>query len=262
MRIFAETVLRGGKLKEGSKKYLTILLNRAVDEYTPITLTSAQKSRFHSWLIEKQIKFDDSKLIKQFTLDELFDSSNGSYAGPSTKSDAAPGSLHGADLVSTGMVGVDMQSIDEMFPEALPCDLKSDQALSTIFTLKELSYAASKDNPRQTLTGIFAAKEAVLKASSFVRNLNEIEILPDQNGRPICASHNLSISHSAEYAIAIAVSLQMKIPEGLPESRDNFPHGNDHLLATDSRVNFGFLRVIEFVCVALVCALVIYKQIQ
>jgi len=248
-------------LKEDSIKYLTILLNRPVNESTLITLTSAQKSRFHSWLTEKQINFDDSRLIKQFTLAELLDSSNNPNASSSAKSDAAPVNNRHNDFIATSAVGIDIQNIDEIFPEALPSDLKADQTLASIFTPKELSYAASKDNPRQTLAGIFAAKEAILKASNFVRNLNEIEILPNQNGRPTCASHNLSISHSADYVIAIAIPLQMRDPESLPEQRGNFLIRDDYPLVEKSRMNLGFLRVIEFIGFAVLCAFVIYKQI-
>jgi phosphopantetheine--protein transferase-like protein len=262
MRVYVETVLRGGKLKEESIKYLSNLLNRKVDESTPVTLTSAQKSRFHSWLTEKQVNFDDSKLIKQFTLSSLFNSGNQPSENSLNKAYVNPASGNINNKAEVGLVGVDIQNINEIFPDLLPSDLKSDQALCLIFTLKELSYAATKDDPRQTLAGIFAAKEAVQKASHSAHHLIEIEILPDEYGRPTCPTHNLSISHSAEYAIAIAISAQVKIPKGRLEGDDAFLPSRNHLPASaPPRMNLTLLRIIEFIGIISMCALVIYKNI-
>ena len=61
----------------------------------------------------------------------------------------------------------------------------SDETLLKIFTLKEIYYAENKPDPYLTLTGIYCAKEAIIKASSLKTNkLNEIEIKVNKDGKP------------------------------------------------------------------------------
>ena len=57
----------------------------------------------------------------------------------------------------------------------------------------------------QTLTGLFAAKEAILKCSIQEISLTDLEILPDITGRPNIEGYTVSISHSLDYAVAIAI---------------------------------------------------------
>ena len=68
----------------------------------------------------------------------------------------------------------------------------------------------------ESLAGIFAAKEAVIKALSLSPNRwHEIEIAHTTEGRPYLASYpgptptstDLSISHQGEYAVAHTVFL-------------------------------------------------------
>lgn len=80
-----------------------------------------------------------------------------------------------------------------------------------IFTKEELDYASSKANYCQSLAGIFAAKEAALKAyghkiSSIIRKKIEIRHI---NNIPILyidsvkTNASISISHDGDYAVAI-----------------------------------------------------------
>ncbi len=82
--------------------------------------------------------------------------------------------------------------------------------LQKIFTQVELK------NPDTThLAGLFAAKEAIIKALSLKPNSwLSIEILSQKNGRPKVKLSNkkasngdLSISHSGNYAVALFVAL-------------------------------------------------------
>ena len=80
-----------------------------------------------------------------------------------------------------------------------------------IFTENEISHAESKVNTNESLAGIFAAKEAVIKAFGF--NLHyilrkKIEIIYDKS-KPIAyingqrAIADISISHDGSYAIGV-----------------------------------------------------------
>ena len=91
-----------------------------------------------------------------------------------------------------------------------------------IFSESEICYIDSKKDKAQTATGMFAAKEAVLKAvgCGITLPLNEVEICHNEKGAPLvkfygkareCIEKNfltvweISISHDGEYAIASAM---------------------------------------------------------
>lgn len=77
----------------------------------------------------------------------------------------------------------------------------------------------------QHLAGIFCAKEAVIKACGQIKKLNfqNIEILHNKDGSPYVVFKNcknlssenikVSISHSKDYAVAIAILLMNKNDE-------------------------------------------------
>jgi holo-[acyl-carrier protein] synthase len=95
------------------------------------------------------------------------------------------------------------------------------------FTPKEIYYCSSKLKPYVHFAGKFAAKEAVAKALGVTRQYwfswREIEILNESTGGPYVALHgvpqsvakdcryekiDVSISHSTDYAIAVALGLK------------------------------------------------------
>ena len=184
-------------------EYLSKLLNQTIADDAQISLSSAQKSRLHAWLTKNNISFSEAVLSKKFTISELLGCGGKVFSSITTevrKRSLIDSSLSGAQSA----IGIDIQQIDELFPNGLPADPKADEGLTQIFTLNELSYAQSKESPKQTLTGIFCAKEAIQKISNQVNRLNEIEVLHNQNGRPISHGYAISISHSKSYAIAVA----------------------------------------------------------
>lgn len=104
------------------------------------------------------------------------------------------------------MIGIDIVDIKKIKE-------KGEGFIHRIFTEKEATYALSKENTYQTLGGIFAAKEAVIKTYSL--NLSyivhkKIEIL-HTNRMPYVQINGkdtkccLSISHDNDYAVAICL---------------------------------------------------------
>lgn len=105
------------------------------------------------------------------------------------------------------MVGIDIVDLSSFEKK-----ISKKNFLEKTFTQKELIYANKKTNTLQTLGGIFAAKEAIVKA--FNLNLSfilrkRIEILHNKKGKPYFKigsninESSLSISHDGNYAIAI-----------------------------------------------------------
>lgn len=154
-------------------------------------LSSAQKSRFYSWAKSQQLVLDDN-LVQKTSADSFLDNAL-SPTVPSTDIDIS--------------VGIDIQHVNELnVPES---DWKSSTELSEIFSASELAYCETRINPLESLAGIFAAKEAVFKASSFDDQTRPfVEINHDKLGKPTVESFDVSISHSTGYAVAIALRKQ------------------------------------------------------
>lgn len=95
--------------------------------------------------------------------------------------------------------------------------------LNKIFTDEEIKYFESKNFRSETIAGNFSAKEAISKAfGTGIKDFNfdDIEVLRDENGKPIVKTYNnlrqmcidynvleiqVSISHSENYAVANAM---------------------------------------------------------
>ncbi len=101
---------------------------------------------------------------------------------------------------------------------------KGDRFLKRIFTDREIEYIHSKNQSPQTISGIFAVKEAVSKSlGTGIGKVNwkDIEVLHDEGGKPYIKLYregltilnqlgidriHISISHEEEYAIAFAIA--------------------------------------------------------
>lgn len=194
--------------------YLSRLLNLEVDKSTRLRLSSAQKIRLFNWLKSNNYKFDVGLLNTEFSVDMLCGSKRLIGDDLSVLGAAETNQIKTIHVHSS-IIGMDIQSVSELFPTGLSSDPKSDLDLLGIFTLKELSYAQSKLNPQDTLTGIFAAKEAVIKCGKEFETLSDIEVLPNEAGIPSTSGYAISISHSRDFAVAVA------IPVGNIDIQDN-----------------------------------------
>lgn len=106
--------------------------------------------------------------------------------------------------------------IDLVYIPRIKRILQKEHILNKIFTKAEI-----ENQTIETIAGIYAAKEATIKALHLginSINLTDIEILHEPNGAPYITFHNelkklnesqfsLSISHEHEYATAIVISL-------------------------------------------------------
>lgn len=98
--------------------------------------------------------------------------------------------------------------------------ISNEKFLKRVYTEKEIEIIEKKGSKAASYAGRFSAKEAISKAlGTGVRdfNLTDIEILNDELGKPYVVLKNelkdrmvdmrieISISHSKEYATAVAV---------------------------------------------------------
>lgn len=105
-------------------------------------------------------------------------------------------------------VGIDIEDIDAM-PRAT--DFREDEFYKMNFSPNEIAYCILQPNPYASFAGLFAAKEAIVKANNSNRNkpFNSIVIDHDQEGKPGYPGFNLSVSHTNK--VVVAVALQMGV---------------------------------------------------
>lgn len=127
------------------------------------------------------------------------------------------------EIVAHGIDLVDFPRIREMVKR------HGKRFLNKVFTAAEQAYAQSNRNGTQTLAGRFAAKEAILKlmGTGWRGKIawTDIEIINNPAGQPVVAlagevkkiakklgiKHiSISITHTANFAIASAVALAKK----------------------------------------------------
>lgn len=101
-------------------------------------------------------------------------------------------------------VGVDIEAISAM---PITGDFREDAFYTMYFSPAEIAWCILKPNPYASFAGLFAAKEAIVKADNNYKKtaFNHIIITHAEDGRPLHASFQLSISHTEGLAIAIAV---------------------------------------------------------
>ena len=174
--------------KEQIKIYLEKLTGQSFNGNSYESLSSAQRARFQRWLNQKNISIDGMNKSKY-----LNDNKN----------------KNNKDNYLENGVGIDIQNIQEFSKNY--DDFLDDKNLRDIFTSSEINYAKTKVNMAETLCGLFAAKEAIIKSGySIKKKMNEIEITHEANGKPKFMKFNLSISHSKNYCIAVATAISKK----------------------------------------------------
>ena len=103
-------------------------------------------------------------------------------------------------------LGIDIQAKSKM-PKA--SDFRTDAFYKRNFTDRELAHCIEKADPLESFTGIWAAKEAILKAGAAARSetgeLANIEVAYEASGAPTHPGCLLSISHEADLAVAVCI---------------------------------------------------------
>src|SRR5580692_10803059 len=107
--------------------------------------------------------------------------------------------------------GIDIIEIDRIQKAV---ERWGDGFLKHVFTPEEIAHARKFKFPYPHYAGRFAAKEAIFKAMGIPHlSWQELNIINDTNGKPVCQCKNkdfkhhllISISHSRDYAVASAI---------------------------------------------------------
>jgi len=106
-------------------------------------------------------------------------------------------------------IGIDIEEISAM-PRTN--DFREDEFYKMNFSSSEMAYCILQPDPYASFAGLFAAKEAIAKANNHYgkKSFNTISIEHSLEGKPIHDLFQLSISHTKETAVAVAVESGLK----------------------------------------------------
>lgn len=143
-------------------------------------------------------------------------------------------------------VGIDIEEIDSM---PVVNDFREDEFYKMNFSAQEISYCLLQQNPYASFAGLFAAKEAIIKADNKYRsnifNTIIIDHLPE--GKPLHNEFHLSISHTNQFAIAVAVQL----------NQHSFNQPSMNVISKESNKNQSSLLIILLSLLLSVIAIII-----
>lgn len=159
------------------------------------SFSSVLLDRFVSELTKLGIFWDKNPT----TINQLITSKSGG-AESQSKTFSLPDTQPALQTDDKLSVGVDIQMVDK-FPTVK--DPWEEPFYKESFNEVEIAHCLKKINPFESFAGIFAAKEAVSKATGIHRE--NIWISFSEEGKPLSKLAAISISHDGNFAAAIAV---------------------------------------------------------
>ncbi|MEE2785394.1 MAG: 4'-phosphopantetheinyl transferase superfamily protein [Pseudomonadota bacterium] len=228
-------------MAQNIEEYLSDLVGEVVTTNSRVRLTSGQRARLASWCESNGIGLNRATIRKaEFIVGQALSQADSPEKAPQalqTPTTKQPtGINHPQQAIQA--IGIDIQHVDAIIPAT--DDFKTNDEIRHIFSLKEISYAETRPDPRETLAGIFAAKESIRKTGvdHLSTPLVDIEILPDENGAPHINGFSLSISHSEGLAVACAVKSPLAAePLQTEEDQMSGPSESDSSLSNTNPSN-------------------------
>ncbi len=146
---------------------------------------------------ELESKLNGNSTIQQFDNSIIITPTNQSTNQPINNS-YSPSGVRG--------IGIDIEQISSL-PKTN--DFRNEGFYTDNFSEKEISYCILQPSVYASFAGLFAAKEAIVKANNTYKNTkyNQLTITHNSSGKPEFAGMNISISHTEETAVAVAVEI-------------------------------------------------------
>ena len=109
--------------------------------------------------------------------------------------------------INNSSIGIDIESIDSL-PKT--SDFRNEGFYTDNFTEREIAYCILQPHNYASFAGLFAAKEAIVKANDKYKNYKfcQLTISHNSQGKPTFDGLDISISHTNDLAIAIAISIE------------------------------------------------------
>jgi len=173
----------------------------AIGPATPIDRRAVKSSimlhRMYAKMADEGFAVADYASIKVFG--DLFTAST----SPVPQAQAATPAAEYTGEAEPIAMGIDIESIDTM-PKA--ADFRREEFYKMNFTPREIAYCILQPDPYSSFAGLFAAKEALVKADGSMRQMpfNQIAIGHSEEGKPLYPGYTLSIAHANGTAVAVA----------------------------------------------------------
>jgi phosphopantetheine--protein transferase-like protein len=150
-------------------------------------------------------------------------------------------------------VGIDIEAIGLM---PIAVDYRADVFYTANFTDAEIAYSILQPNPLATFAGLFAAKEAIVKADNAYLKIpfNKIAINHIASGKPVFNQFSISIAHANEYATAVAIPANL-----LPSIYHTTPTVVKATTKSLSQTICIFLSIFSFI-LALIALFIVYNK--
>ena len=106
-------------------------------------------------------------------------------------------------------IGIDIEEISNL-PRTE--DFREDEFYKMNFTSQEMAYSIIQPDPYGTFCGLFAAKEAIVKADNHFKSIpfNKLFVHHLEDGKPVFDGFQISISHTKDMAIGVAIKEMKK----------------------------------------------------
>lgn len=202
--------MAGEDMSDEVAVYLSRLTGEAVSNDRPVALRSIQWAAFTAWARKEKVRLKTSivgtraSFLLADLLSEEEERDTTANAAPVSTLHPTAGPVPTA-AVPVGGIGIDIEDIDSL-PDA--DDFREHPFFGETFTSAELVYCIRQPNSRSAFCGLWAAKEAIAKATGVpaAGGLRSIEIAHDALGRPIHPAGLLSISHTPRSAVAVCIA--------------------------------------------------------
>jgi phosphopantetheine--protein transferase-like protein len=182
--------------------YFARLAGCDVTPETSLQLGSAKIGAAESWLRRQAIVYNRPVLASgRFTLAQLLAIAEVEGASSAATEPPPPQANPRTDGPA---VGIDIEARSSL-PDT--DDFRTHPFYADNFTARELAHCLERPDPKESLCGLWAAKEAIRKlhgAPGIATSLKAIEIVYDRSGQPSFSGVGLSISHAGEFAVAVA----------------------------------------------------------
>lgn len=201
--------------------FLERLTGEPVAANDTVSLSSTQRARLVAWLNDHSIPANLNQLkTNLIRIPELLNGAADGSQSSEVPGESEPGLISSELGARSSMrlapgghgpvlgVGIDIQARASM-PQ-VP-DFRADSFYSANFSPDELAHCIQQSDPIVSLAGLWAAKEAILKAGVSIatapKGFSHIEILRAPDGSPYYPGCLLSISHDDGIAVAVCIRL-------------------------------------------------------
>lgn len=151
------------------------------------------------------------------------------------------------------LVGIDIENVSSL-PQTN--DFREHSFYVTNFASSEIAYCILQSNPYASFAGLFAAKEALVKANNSLRSLQFSQLVFDHSaeGKPTYPGYAVSVSHTDTTAVAVVVASVQQ--QNSPAS------GNDtHLTGGANGYTFKWSNVISLLALLFsIAAIILYLR--